>query len=963
MKKWTVDEVKEFARRILTSYFCECDVDGLISAFADDIIWLGGGKMQKAQGREAVTAWFLEGRDELSPCDMFDEQYETMDMGGGLWLCEGVSELKSRDGTEFYLRVQQRCTFIFREKGDGLEILHIHNSIPYGEIKEDELFPLESGERSYMELEGELRRREQEYVQQARFLSQLYNSVPCGIIQFSAGEAHQVVNVNRMVWEFYGFSSEEEYRRKVQSPFCMVMDKDRQWIEDIVAGLKLNGDTASYIRRSFRINGEQVWISVIMGRIINADGEEVIQAVFTDITEIKRLELEQEQQQLIENRSLRAAICTAYPLIISVNLTKDTYSCFIEDQKTDPYARQGSYTERLSQGLPKVYPCYREDFAAAFERQAVMDRFASGERDIYMELQEKGYDGEYHWLSVQLIYVENPFDDDVLAIELVKVLDSQRAEQARQEQLLRDALASAKAANKAKSDFLSRMSHDIRTPMNAIVGMSTIGQLKLDDRRSVQDCFSKIDVSSRYLLSLINDILDMSKIETGKMELAHECFQFAELMEEVDQIIYPQAEERQIEYVIYHKEPLEHYYIGDPLRLKQILMNLLSNSLKFTRPGGRIQIHIEEKKRTNGFAYLLFRVSDTGIGMSKEFRKRLFMPFEQEASEPARNNVGSGLGLSIVYNLIQLMGGSIEVESEKDKGSVFSVTLPFKLVVDDEAMERQRKKQELLVGLSVLVVDDDSVVGTQVKDILEKAGAHSQWVDTGFRAVEEVKHLLADGKHYNIAMIDWKMPDMDGVETARQIRALVGPDTTIIMISAYDWSRFEEEAREAGVDGFIPKPLFGSTIYDTLARAVEHGQVQEEKPVLEDFTGVRVLLADDNELNREIAKTLLEMQGIEVEAAEDGWEAVDLYKDRGPGYYGAVLMDIRMPVMDGMEATRVIRAMEDGEDELPILAMTANAFEEDKARAYAAGMTGYLVKPLDINAVLEELKKHLRVAR
>lgn len=960
MKKWSSEEVREFARSILSSYFCENDVEFLISTFAEDIIWLGGGKMQKAEGRDSVAAWFREGKDELSPCNMFDEQYEVMEMGAGLWLCEGISELESKEGTGIYIRVQQRISFIFREKGEVLETIHIHNSIPFSEIKEDELFPVESGKRTYLELEGELRRREKEYIQQARFLSQLYNSVPCGIIQFERGEGHRIVNVNRMGWELYGYGSEEEYRREVKNPFQMVLDEDKEWIEGIIGGLALNGDTASYIRHTFSKDGKQLWISVIMGRIVNADGQEVIQAVFTDVTDIKQLELEQERQQLIENRSLRAAICTAYPLIMSLNLTKDTYNCFIEDQDACLPGRHGSYSEMIKVSLPNVYPSYQEDFAAAFARENVLARFAAGERDIYMEFQEMGIDGVYHWLSVQIIYVENPFNGDVLAIELVKVLDSQRAEQARQEQLLRDALASAKAANQAKSDFLSRMSHDIRTPMNAIVGMSTIGQLKLDDRRSVQDCFSKIDASSRYLLSLINDILDMSKIETGKMELAHEYFDFTELMGEVDQIIYPQAEERRIEYVIYHREPLEQFYIGDPLRLKQILMNLLSNSLKFTRAGGRIEIQIEEQKRTNGFSYLRFQVKDTGIGMSREFRSRLFMPFEQEAPETARNNIGSGLGLSIVYNLVQLMGGSIEVESEKEKGSAFTVILPFKLVEDDQEVENQRKKRELLQGLAVLVVDDDPLVGSQATSILEKAGAQSLWVDSGFRAVEEVQRLLEENRHYDIAMIDWKMPDMDGVETARRIRTLVGPDTTIIMISAYDWSRIEDEARSAGVNCFISKPLFGSTIYDAFARAVDRGQENTTEQKREDFTGCRVLLADDNELNREIARTLLEMRGIEVETAEDGRETVDLYQSRGAGYFSAVLMDIRMPLMDGLEATRTIRALEDeSTGSIPILAMTANAFEEDKAKAYEAGMNGYLVKPLDMEAVLDELKKHL----
>ena len=960
MIKRSVKEIEAFAREILVQYFCDSDVEFLISTFADDIVWLGAGEMQKAEGKEAVAACFLAGKEDLMPCDMFNEVYEVRDLGGGSYLCEGISELRSRGGTQMLLRVQQRITFIFQEQQDGLKTIHIHNSVPFKAIQEGELFPVEAAREEYRKLESVLRKKEQEYKQQANFLTQLYNSVPCGILQFSTEPDHRVVNVNRMVWESYGFGSEEEYRARVKSPFELVTPQDQEWITGLVDGLVLDGDTVAYVRRSFRQDGQEMWISVVMGRIVNADGLEVIQAVFTDITDVKRMELEQERQQLIENRSLRAAICTAYPLIMSLNLTKDTYNCFIEDQELFTGERQGCYSELLDRFTPLVYPSYREDYNQYFRPEEVIRRFASGEREIYMELQQIGTDGQYHWVSIQLIYVENPFNGDVLAINLVKVLDAQRAEQARQEQLLRDALASAKAANSAKSDFLSRMSHDIRTPMNAIIGMSTIGQLKLGDTKSVHDCFKKIDTSSRYLLSLLNDILDMSKIETGKMELAQEYFDFTELIGEIDQIIYPQAREKKIQYEIYHEEPLEQYYIGDPLRVKQVLMNLLSNALKFTAADGNIQILIQEQKRTNGFSYVQFCVKDTGIGMSREFRSRIFQPFEQESSESARNNVGSGLGLSIVYNLIQLMGGTIEVESEKNKGTVFTVTVPLRLVEDDEQKEQQRKQQELLKGLDVLVVDDDPVVGCQCSAILKDAGANTVWMDSGYKAVEEVKRFLRDGRYYHIALIDWQMPDMDGVETARRIRHLVGPDTTIIMISAYDWSYIEEEARGAGVDYFIPKPLFRNSLYGAFVGAMEKNHPEEILVEKTDFNNCRILLAEDNELNREIAKTLLEMHGIKVETARDGQEALNLFAHNSQDYYSGVLMDIRMPVMNGLDATRSIRALKRVDAaRIPILAMTANAFEEDKMTALEAGMTGYLVKPLDIEVVLEELRKYM----
>ena len=960
MVKRSKEEIEGFAGKILTRYFCDSDVEFLISTFAEDIVWLGAGELQKAEGRDAVGACFRGGQDELSPCDMFDEVYETRELGGDIYLCEGLSRLRAKEGTGIVLDMQQRITFIFRDLGDRLETVHIHNSAPYKDIQDGELFPVEAAKEKYRMLEFALERREEEYRQQANFLSQLYNSVPCGIIQFSTDTEHRVINVNRMVWEAYGFRSEEEYRQRIISPFQLVTEQDKEWIHDLVESLVLDGDTTSYIRKSYGVDGRKMWISVIMGRIVNADGQEVIQAVFTDITELKRMELEQEREQMIENRSLRAAICTAYPLIMSLNLTKDTYNCFIDEQDSSMWDRQGRYTEMLNQFGQRVYPSYREDYMNTFRREHVLERFAAGEREIYMELQQIGRDGRYHWISVQVIYVENPFNGDVLAIDMIKVLDAQRAEQARQEQLLRDALASAKAANQAKSDFLSRMSHDIRTPMNAIIGMSTIGQLKIGDIKSSQDCFRKIDASSRYLLSLINDILDMSKIETGKMELAQEYFDFTELIGEIDQIIYPQAREKQIQYEIYHEEPLEQYYIGDALRVKQVLMNLLSNALKFTAVGGSIQIYIQEQKRTNGFSYIRFCVKDTGVGMSKEFRTRIFQPFEQESPEAARNNVGSGLGLSIVYNLIQLMGGTIEVESEKNKGTAFTVTMPLKLVEDDEQKEGQRKQKELLNGLDVLIVDDDPVVGCQCTEILKDAGASTLWVESGFKAVDAVERHMKDGRYYDIAMIDWQMPDLDGLETARRIRGLVGPDTTIIMISAYDWSYIEEEARGAGVDYFIPKPLFRNSIYDAFAGAIGRSHPAEEKLEKADFHGCRILLAEDNELNREIAKTLLEMHGMTVETALDGREALELF-DRNPlHYYDAVLMDIRMPVMNGLEATRSIRGLKRLDARrVPILAMTANAFEEDKLIAFEAGMTGYLVKPLDIEVVLEEIGKYI----
>lgn len=959
MGNWSMDEVEALARKILVSYFCNSDVEFMISTFADDIIWLGDGKHQKAEGKEAVASCFRSGKDAMIACDMSEEEYHTLEIGGGCYLCEGTSRLTSRLGSEIWMDVEQRVTFIFRERGDRLEAIHIHNSVPYEGIRDDELFPVEMGREAFKRLQWELREKDLQNAHQVKFLEQLYDTIPCGIIQFSTDREHRVIALNPMVWRFYGYTSEEDYLNDVKSPLEKVNKTDYNRIVSVIESLVLNGETKTYRRQCRKKNGEEAWINVIMERLVNSNGLEVIQAVFTDVTQYVRMEQEQEQESLLENRSLRAAICSAYPLIISLNLTKDTYDCFVDEQSLYTLPKKGKYSSLAELCMQGIYETYREDFAAAFERQNALGHFADGDREIYMELQQSGDDGVYHWLALHMIYVENPFNDDVHAIVLAKTLDTQRQEQARQEQLLRDALASAKAASRAKSDFLSRMSHDIRTPMNAIIGMNTIGQLKINDTKCVKDCFQKIDASAKFLLSLINDILDMSKIETEKMEIAHEVFDFGSFADEINKIIYSQAVEKRISYEMRHKEPLESHYIGDCLRLKQILMNLLSNSLKFTPSGGSICVDISEIKRTNGYAYIQFVVSDTGIGMSEDFMQKIFQPFEQEAPGNARNNVGSGLGLSIVYNLAQLMGGEVSVSSAKNRGTTFTVTVPFELVTQDEEKEWQRKRQNLLKGFQVLVVDDDPAVGRQAADILNDIGAKTTFVDSGFKAVEEVERGIREDWMFDIAMIDWKMPGIDGIETARRIRRLTGPDTMIIIISAYDWSEIEKEAQEAGIDCFIAKPLFRSVIYDAFSRLGEKEKPEKNTRKMS-LEGTRILLAEDNELNQEVAKTLLEMHGAAVDVADNGQAALDCFLKHEAGTYQVILMDIRMPVLDGLEATKRIRAADRSDaGTIPILAMTANAFEKDKKMAYEASMNGYLVKPLDVNVMITELEKVL----
>ncbi|UWP59921.1 response regulator [Ruminococcus gauvreauii] len=803
--------------------------------------------------------------------------------------------------------------------------------------------------------ENQLRETHEELKRQASFLQHLYDTLPCGIIQFSTEKPYHIINANRAAWELYGYT-EDEYWLEARDPFRTVLPEDLEWVYASVEQLAAKGGLIGYEREAVKKDGTHCFIGVGMERVINEKGTSVIQAVYSDISEAWKFRKEREQERLLENRFLRTAIHTAYQRISQVNLTKGTFEYFVNQDFVISDAESDDYDEEHTRLTQLVHASQRTEFQEVFEREALLKRIGDGGQETFREIQLMGSDGQYHWISVHVIHVENPYNEEVLEVTLFKVLDEQRAEKIRQEQLLREALASAEAANRAKSDFLSRMSHDIRTPMNAIIGMSTLGKLKIDQKESVQNCFHKIDMSTRYLLSLINDVLDMSKIENGKMLLSREIFRLDELIEQITAIIYPQALEQKIDYECYHWETIERCYISDELRVKQILMNLLSNALKFTKEGGKVSLMLREKSRSNGFAFVEFTVEDNGIGMSEEFQQRICRPFEQENPGVARNRAGSGLGLSIVCNLVQLMGGTIDIESEKHKGSRFTVVLPMGLTEIDEDAEEERRSRELLNGLSVLVVDDDAIVGEQTAVIMKNIGARSVWADSGIKAIHEVEKAIDQKKMFDVALIDWKMPGMDGIETTRKIRALVGEDTMIIIITAYDWSSIEQEAREAGANYFISKPVFQSTICDTFRRlrlstAEKHAGQQKERR-----KECRLLLVEDNELNMEIAQSLLELYGFAVDTAENGKYAVEMFEQAEAGTYAAILMDIRMPVMDGLQAARQIRqTVQKGGDRIPIIAMSANAFEEDKRAAAKVGFDDYLVKPIDINQIMEVL--------
>lgn len=513
---------------------------------------------------------------------------------------------------------------------------------------------------------------------------------------------------------------------------------------------------------------------------------------------------------------------------------------------------------------------------------------------------------------------------------------------------LKVAVADAEKANRAKTDFLSMMSHDIRTPMNAITGLTTIAGKNLEDTAAVRDNLRKINLASNHLLTLINDILDISKVESGKLTLSPVTFSIVECADNLVNISQPMVKEKNIDFN-FHISRFEHEYLyADQLRLNQICINILSNALKYTEPGGRVNVEMKEDAgETDRTIELTYVVSDTGIGMSPEFMARMYQPFSRQTDSRVNTIQGTGLGLAITKQMIDLMNGSIECISEVGKGTTFKVKL--ELPVADRPMEDMT-----LPPMKVLLADDDPVILETAGDTLRSIGVEVDTVGSGAQAVNRI----ASQQDYKMVILDLKMPDVDGIEAARRIRAEVGDEMPILLISAYDWSDIEESAQEAGVNGFISKPLFRSTLFSKINEILGNGNNLTDQEDDSDITGMRILVAEDNDINWEIISMLLQMHGVETERAENGRIAVERISRSKEGEFNLVFMDIQMPVMNGIEATKAIRNLENPRQAgIPIIAMTADAFSENVAECLSVGMNGHIAKPLDMKLVLKEIRR------
>lgn len=548
----------------------------------------------------------------------------------------------------------------------------------------------------------------------------------------------------------------------------------------------------------------------------------------------------------------------------------------------------------------------------------------------------------------------------LFALSYLRIVRQGAALLEREKERAEKALVRAEQASMAKSEFLSRMSHEIRTPMNGIIGMTMIAMQNIDKPSKVTDCLKKVTLSSKHLLALINDVLDMSKIESGKIEIKRERFDFKVLLESLSTVYYNQAAAKKVDYNTVLAGDIPEALVGDSLRLNQIITNLLSNAIKFTPENGKVTLRISKAEEKEGEIRLRFDVSDTGCGIAPENMEKIFNAFEQEDAGVAQKYGGTGLGLSISRRFSELMGGSLTVESRQGHGSTFTALLSFGTIES-----RAAEAHPIDYGsLKALVVDDDLETCEHVTLLLEKLGVEAHWADNGYQAIAKVERAHGLEEDFDVCFVDWKMPYLDGLETTRRIRQAVGKeDIAVVLITAYDATEIEESALEAGAVGIISKPLFSSTLVDAFEniRNSRPGAVEKPRRMTDyDFTGKRVMVVEDNDINLEIATELVEFSGAAVTCARNGKEAVEVFAASASGYFNLILMDVQMPVLDGYGAARQIRCMDRPDAAaVPILAMTANAFSEDVARSEASGMNGHISKPIDPDTLYAELAKIL----
>ena len=806
-------------------------------------------------------------------------------------------------------------------------------------------------------------------------INDIMQGIPGGLFIYRAGGNEELIYANNTMLDLFKCDTMEEFQELTGNSFRGIVHPDdlervEAFIEHQIANDLQSLDYVEY--RIIRKDGSVCWVEDF-GHLVHDETEGDIFYVFiSDITErIKKLDRERTiQRELIDAASSRErqhmkmiqALSRDYTNVYWVNLTGDTVRAF---RMSDAIVK--NFGNRFQEGSYKELIRFYVETAVYDPDKEMLLAYAAPEhlRKVLEEANSCAVnyrvmrDGEIEYFRMNVSRIEGGGEDVEIAIGFSNV-NAEIRQEMEQRKLVEFALAQAQHANSAKTTFLSNMSHDMRTPMNAIIGFSAIAANHINNTERVKDCLEKIMSSSNHLLSLINDILDMSRIESGKVQIQEKECNLSELLHTLANIIQPQAKAKQLDFSVDTFDVVNENIYADPLKLNQIFINILGNAVKFTAAGGSVSFRIRQKPcAVTGYGTYEFTIRDTGIGMSEEFIEHLFEPFERESSALKSGIEGTGLGMAITKKLVDIMGGAITVNSVKGKGSEFVVVLNIKLQENGSVVQNIAELQ----GLRALVVDDDFDTCDSVTGMLGQIGMRSEWTTSAREAALRARKALDEQDPFHTCILDLNMPEQNGIEVARGIRRMVGDAVPIIILTAYDWSDVEDEAEEAGITAFCSKPLFMSDLKRALLKA--NHLAEESAPEMSftdiDFSGKRVLLVEDNELNREIATEILQEAGFAVEVAVDGSDAVAMVEKSEEYYYDIILTDIQMPVMDGYEEVVALRSMKRRDiAAMPIIAMTANAFEEDKALALKCGMNGHIAKPLDIGAVFRVLQEQLK---
>ncbi len=801
---------------------------------------------------------------------------------------------------------------------------------------------------------------EQEIVNKNRELENLFTTMDCGVMCHSL-DGSRMISVNRAALQILGYESQEAL---LADGFDMVassvLPEDRARLEECIKTLSRVGDNVNIEYRVRHTNGD---ILHVMGNIklIEEDGELFYQRFLLDYTtqklreEERRLAEERRQAGLVQALTIDYNLVCVFDLDSGIGRSLRIYECklgVLEELFSGELTLEtcmGDYINRC------VYAEDRELMRQICTRDRL--RIELGANSQFYNNYRTQCGDELRYFQMKAVRTGDWSTTRAVVLGFRSV-DEETRKELEQMNLLRDALDQANRASKAKSVFLSNMSHDIRTPMNAIIGFTALATTHIDQRDQVEGYLKKIMTSGNHLLSLINDVLDMSRIESGKMSLEEKPCSMPDILHGLRSIVQADVHAKQLELYMDAVDVMNEEIYCDRLRLNQILLNLLSNSVKYTPAGGVVSVKVTEKPGAPaGHATYEFCIKDTGIGMSEEFVARIFEPFERERNSTTSGIQGTGLGMAITKNIVDMMNGTISVRSKQGVGTEFIVVVTFRLCTE----EREPQTIPELKNCRALVVDDDFNTCDSVSCMLQQIGMRAEWTLSGKEAVLRTRQAVMRNDVYSVYIIDWLLPDMNGVEVARRVRKEIGEQVPIIVLTAYDWSEIEDEAREAGISAFCSKPLFLSELRSCLMSVVGTEEKMVENSARKGRTNTgRILLVEDNELNQEIATAILSEAGFQVETAEDGRQAVDLVSQSQPGWYQLVLMDVQMPVMNGYEATRCIRQLENRQlADIPILAMTANAFEEDKQEALRSGMNGHISKPINIEKLLETLNEML----